>query len=343
MVVVKLLVDCRTFQSAGNIRPRIDKRLVPQLLDRKSFELRSERFLEPDNYFLFEEIDDADEIIFTSEGKLQRYGVGSQALANGANHMVKIRSHAVHFVHKTNARDAVLVRLAPHGFRLRLPPGDRVEHAHRAIQNAQRALHFHREVHVARRINNIDAVFLIEAIPRSGRRRARNRDAALALLLHPVHGGRAFIHRTDLVGHTRIEQDALRRRRFSGVDVRHDPDVARVFEFEYPGHFIFSSPFAQKFALTSDNARMPCSLPPCGARLPSSSSPRRAHSPHRSTHPQACPPSSCPRAPANTGAANESPAIAAGTGLLPQEPGSSRRPRAASSLPATASRSRWLS
>jgi len=26
---------------------------------------------------------------------------------------------------------------------------------------------------------------------------------------------------------------------FTGVDVRHDPDVARVFEFECPGHVLF--------------------------------------------------------------------------------------------------------
>jgi len=38
---------------------------------------------------------------------------------------------------------------------------------------------------------------------------------------------------------------------------------------------------------------------------------------------------------ANTAAASESPAIACGTDSLPPEPGSSRRPRAAFSLPAT--------
>src|SRR5258705_66717 len=124
--------------------------LVLQLLDRKRFKLRPQWLLEPDNYFLFEEIGDADEIIFTTEGKLQRYGVGSQALANGADHMVKIRSHAVHLVHKTDTRNPVLVRLAPHGFRLRLHARDGIEHAHRAVQNAQRALDFHGEVHVAR-------------------------------------------------------------------------------------------------------------------------------------------------------------------------------------------------
>ncbi len=136
--------------------------------------------------------------------------MGTEALANSADDMIKIRAHAVHLVDETNAWHAILIGLTPDGFRLRLHAGDGIKHANRAIQNTQRAFDFHREIHVARRINNIDAIFLVVTIPGSGRRSGRNRDAAFALLLHPVHGGRTFIHRTDLVSHTRIEQDALR-------------------------------------------------------------------------------------------------------------------------------------
>ena len=146
--------------------------------------------------------------------------------------MIEIRAHAIHLVDETDAGHAILVRLTPNGFRLRLHAGNGVKHADRAVQHAQRALDFHGEIHVARRINDIDAILFAKAIPAGGGRRAGDRDAALALLLHPVHGGGAFIHGTDLVGHTRIEQDAFRRRGLTRVDVRHDPDVARVFEFE---------------------------------------------------------------------------------------------------------------
>src|SRR6266849_6436172 len=199
VLVVKLLVDRRSLQSGGNIRLRIHERLLPKLLHGKSLEFRAQRLFQPNNYLFLEEIDDPDEVIFAAERKLEGNGVGSEALANGANDVIEVRSHAVHLVHKTDARDAIFIRLAPYGFRLRLHAGDGVEHAHRAVQNAQRALHFHGEVHVARCINDIDAIPLAEAIPRGSRSRARDGDAALALLLHPVHGGRAFIHRTDLV------------------------------------------------------------------------------------------------------------------------------------------------
>src|SRR6266851_2901520 len=40
------------------------------------------------------------------------------------------------------------------------------------------------------------------------------------------------------------------------------------------------------YPFTSGNARRPCWLPPCGARLPSSSSLRRANSPRQSAHPR---------------------------------------------------------
>ena len=120
--------------------------------------------------------------------------MGSEALAHGADDVVKVRAHLVHLVDQREAGDAIFVRLAPNGFRLRLHARHRVENCHRAVQNAQRTLHFHGEIHVARRVNDIDAIFLAEAIPGRSSRGAGDGDAALPLLLHPVHGGRAFIH-----------------------------------------------------------------------------------------------------------------------------------------------------
>ena len=68
---------------------------------------------------------------------------------------------------------------------------------------------------------------------RSGR---RDRDAALLLLLHPVHDGGALVDLADLVGATRVIEDALSRRRLTGVDVRHDPDVPGLLERVLAGH-----------------------------------------------------------------------------------------------------------
>jgi hypothetical protein len=44
------------------------------------------------------------------------------------------------------------------------------------------------------------------------------------------------VHLADLVGATGVVEDALGRRRLSGVDVRHDPDVAGLLERELAWH-----------------------------------------------------------------------------------------------------------
>jgi hypothetical protein len=59
----------------------------------------------------------------------------------------------------------------------------------------------------------------------------RDGDAALLLLLHPVHHGGAFVHLADLVGDARIEQDAFGGRGLTGIDVSHDADVPRPTEW----------------------------------------------------------------------------------------------------------------
>ena len=137
---------------------------------------------------------------------------------------LEVRADAVHLVDEADARHAVLVGLAPHGLGLRLDAGDRVEHGDRAVEDAQRALDFGREVDVAGRVDDVDAVLA----PEAGRRGGRDRDAALLLLLHPVHDGRAFVDLTDLVGDAGVEQDALGRGGLAGIDVGHDADVARA-------------------------------------------------------------------------------------------------------------------
>ena len=90
----------------------------------------------------------------------------------------------------------------------------------------RRALDLGREVHVAGGVDDVDAVFL----PEAGRGRGGDGDPALLLLLHPVHGGGAFVHLADLVVDAGVEKDALGSRRLTGVDVRRDADVAGSFE-----------------------------------------------------------------------------------------------------------------
>ena len=79
---------------------------------------------------------------------------------------------------------------------------------------------------MAGRVDDVDAV----VAPEAGRRGRGDRDAALLLLLHPVHRGGALVDLADLVRAAGVEKDALGRRRLAGIDVGHDADVAVPLE-----------------------------------------------------------------------------------------------------------------
>ena len=91
-------------------------------------------------------------------GNWSTHGVALQAGADLIDRAVEVRADAVHLVDEADARHAVLVGLAPHRLGLRLDAGDRVEHRHRTVEHAQRALDFDREVDVAGRVDDVDAV-----------------------------------------------------------------------------------------------------------------------------------------------------------------------------------------
>ncbi len=179
-----------------------------------------------------DEVDDAEEVALGADRQLDRHRVRAEAVDHRLHALVEVGADAVHLVDVGDPRHVVLVGLAPDGLRLRLDAGDGVEQRDRAVEHAQRALDLDREVDVAGRVDDVDAVVL----PLRGRRGGGDRDAALLLLLHPVHHRRALVHLADLVGAPGVVEDALGRRRLTGVDVRHDPDVAGVFECELTWH-----------------------------------------------------------------------------------------------------------
>src|SRR5208282_4248668 len=183
--------------------------------------LRAYGLVCPDHGLHGDHVHHAAKLVFLSDGNLNRDWLGIEALAEGVDGTLEIRTHLIDLVNETNSRNAVLIRLPPNFFRLRLYPVHRVKHGDRAVEHAQRALDFGGKVDVAGGIDNVDP----DVAPGTGRRRRRNRDAALLLLLHPVHDGRAFMHLADTVRLSRIKQDALRRRGLPGIDVGHDADV----------------------------------------------------------------------------------------------------------------------
>ncbi len=139
---------------------------------------------------------------------------------------MELGADPVHLVDEADARDHVAVGLTPNRLGLRLHARDTIEDCDGSVEHPQRPLHLDREVDVAGGVDDVDGV----AVPDGRGRGGRDRDAALLLLLHPVHRRRALVDLTDLVVDAGVEQDPLGRRGLARVDVRHDPDVSDLGE-----------------------------------------------------------------------------------------------------------------
>ncbi len=212
--------------------------LVPQLLHplpqrrghRALDVFLAERLVVVHDLDLADEVDEAGEQLARAQRQLDRHRLGAEPLPQHPQAHVEVGADAVHLVDEHDARHRVAVRLAPHRLGLGLHAADRVEQGDGAVEHAQAALHLDGEVHVARRVDDVDAVLLPQARPEGGGGSRGDGDAALLLLLHPVHRGRAVVHLTQLVGAARVVQDALGRSRFPGIDVGHDADVPNPVE-----------------------------------------------------------------------------------------------------------------
>src|SRR6185437_1290208 len=210
--------------------PRFLHRRLVRLGDRLLGEGLAQRRLIEHHGDAAQHVNVAHEQLARSDRKLQRERARHEPLANHADTAREVRAHAVHLVREDDARYTVAVSLPPDGFRLRLYTSHGIQQRDGAIQHAERALHLDGEVHVTRRVDDVDPVIGIVPAPEAGGGRRRDRDAALLLLLHPVHGGRAIMNLTNLVALPRVVEDALRGGGLAGIDVRHDADIAIVLE-----------------------------------------------------------------------------------------------------------------
>ena len=193
--------------------------------------LGAELLVLPDPGLHGDEVDDALVVALGPDGQLDDRGVALQAVLDGVERLVEVGAEAVHLVDEADAGDVVLVGLAPHRLGLGLDAGDAVEHRDRAVEDAQRALDLDGEVHVAGGVDDVDPV----VVPEAGGGGRGDGDAALLLLLHPVHGGAALVHLTDLVVLAGVVEDPLGRGGLARVDVGHDADVAGALEW-VPSH-----------------------------------------------------------------------------------------------------------
>ena len=171
-----------------------------------------------------DEVDDTREIRLGTHRKLDGHRRDMQLFLDLLSDFERVGSDAVHLVDERDARDAIPLHLAIDGQRLALHAADGAQHQHGSVEHAQRAFDFDGEVHVARRVDQVDGV----VTPLHLRRGGGDGDALLAFQFHVVHRG-STVAAFDLVHHVNaagVKQDPLRERRLAGVDVGRDTNVS---------------------------------------------------------------------------------------------------------------------
>ena len=219
-------------RSLNELAAILDSLVLQVSRDLDFVELRAERLAGPDQSLHLDEVDHALEVALRADRQLEADRLAGHALHDVLDALEEVRARLVHLVDEHDARNVVLVSLTPDGLGLRLDALVAVENAHSTVENTQRPLDLDGEVHVAGSVDDVQAL----AIPEAGGGSGRDRDATLLLLLHPIHGGRAFMGLTDLVRLTGVVKDTLGRGRLAGIDVGHDAEVTVVLNCMRAGH-----------------------------------------------------------------------------------------------------------
>ena len=155
-----------------------------------------------------DQVDHSFKVGFETNRQLHHDGVVPKLFSKLVRDSARVRTRPVELVDKSEARNAVASHLAVYGHRLRLHAGHTAEHQHGAIEHAKSAFDLDREVHVPRRIDDVDVVIRPDGV----RRGRLDRDAALPFQLHGVHRRADGILALDLVHRMNasgVEEDPL--------------------------------------------------------------------------------------------------------------------------------------
>ena len=207
--------------------------------------LGPERLVFPNHGFHPHQIDDALEIRFRSKRQLNTDRTAADLGFDFLDAAMEIGAGLIHLIDEHDARHVVFFGLAPDGLGLRLHALVAVEDADGAVKHPERALDFDREIDMAGRVDDVEAL----AVPICRGRGGSDRDASLLLLLHPIHCGGAVMDFAHLMRFAGVIENPLRRRRFARIDMGHDAEVPVIFDRMAAGHDTFPSGEALSLSL----------------------------------------------------------------------------------------------
>ena len=192
-----------------------------------------------------DQVNDTTEGILLTDGQLNGHAVGMQTIVQHLDAAEEVSTHGIHLVDVHHTGDLVLVSLTPDGLRLRLDTALSSQNGHRTVQHAQRTLNLNSEVHVARGVDDVDAVTVLlecdrillglRVAPVAGGSSGSDGDTTLLLLNHPVHGSAAIMNFADLVVDAGVVQNTLGSRSLTSIDVGHNADISRHLKRNFSG------------------------------------------------------------------------------------------------------------
>ena len=192
-----------------------------------------------------DQVNDTAEGILLTDRQLDCHAVCVQTIVQHLDAAEEVGTHGVHLVDVHHTGNLVLVSLTPNGLRLRLNTALCSQNGHRTVQHAQGTLDLNSEVHVARGVDDVDAVTVLlecnrillglRVAPVAGGSSGSDGDTTLLLLNHPVHGSAAIMNFADLVVDTGVVQNTLGSSSFTSINVGHNADISRHLKRNFSG------------------------------------------------------------------------------------------------------------
>ncbi len=176
----------------------------------------------PDPRLALEQVDHAREVVLHADRQRHYQRGGCENVLDLLHDAVEVGADPVQLVDENDARNLGIVGVAPVRLRLRLHAARATENADTAVKNLERTVDFDREVHVSRRVDDVEAMLVPLAAGRGG----LDRNAALLLLVHEVGRRFAVVDFARTMNFPRELQDALGRGRLARVDVGKYADVS---------------------------------------------------------------------------------------------------------------------
>ena len=166
-------------------------------------------------------------------GKVGRTGADRQShddrfcvetFFNIVDDRVKIRALSIHLIDERDSRNVIFIRLSPDRFALGFDSLARAENDDAAVKNAERTLDLGGKIDVAGRVDEIKR----EIVPFEGNASGVDRNSPFALFRIIVGDRRSRVYHSNLVHKLGIEEHLFRNRRFTGVNVRDNANIAKV-------------------------------------------------------------------------------------------------------------------